>query len=72
MDEDYYTVAELAAIVGVRAGTISGYMREGRIKGVREVHGRRATWRIPALEAERWLQWRVDSGQLDTIPQTSD
>ena len=51
MDEEYYTVEEVAGKIGVTSRTIRNYLKQGKLKG-RKIGGR---WRFSSEDIESFL-----------------
>ena len=52
--KEYYTVQELVDILSVGRQSIQGYLRSGRIKGIKL----KKVWYIPRVELDRFLDPR--------------
>ena len=54
VDEELYTVPEVAARLKVSTYTVLNWLRAGRLKGYRP-GGRKAGWRVSASDLQRFL-----------------
>jgi len=59
-DEEVLTVAEVAKRLRVHPVTLRGWLKAGKVRGVR-LGGTRAGWRIPASEVARVLAQGIQS-----------
>jgi excisionase family DNA binding protein len=55
LNRPFYTVPEVAELLGMHPETIRRALREGRLKGIK-LGGRKSHYRIPAEALERFIR----------------